>query len=88
MNLQQAGDPVIFENAAISVDAVRSILEREGRTEEAQRLQGLEVLSPSGAEVALDALRSIRTSPGQVRDAIEWASSACSHAAMSKRFAA
>ena len=35
------------------------MLESAGQREEAQVLKGLEVMNPSGAEVALDALRSI-----------------------------
>lgn len=83
LNLQPTGDPVIFENAAISIEAVRNVLEREGHFEEAQVLRGLEVLSPSGAEVALDALRSITVRTPDTVEAIRFAISAMYRASQS-----
>lgn len=90
MNLQPQpyGDPVNFEQAAISLEAVRALLEREGHIEEARTLRGLEVLSPSGAEVALDALRSIRVRSTDVNDALLYAATACKQAAYAPRNAA
>lgn len=83
LNLQLNGDPVIFENAAISLEAVRTVLEREGHFEEAQVLRGLEVLSPSGAEVALDALRSITVRTPNTIDALNYAIGAMYRASQS-----
>jgi hypothetical protein len=78
MNLHPVpiGVPVTFENVATSLEAVRSLLEREGYTEEARVLRGLEVLSPSGAQVALDALRSITVRSPDCADAIAYAMAA------------
>jgi predicted dinucleotide-utilizing enzyme len=83
LNLQLNGDHVIFENAAISLEAVRTVLERENRFEEAQALRGLEVLSPSGAEVALDALRSITAHNPDTIDAVAYAITATLRASQS-----
>ena len=77
---QPIGDPVTFENAATSLEAVRALLEREGHSEEARTLRGLEVLSPSGAEVALDALRSITVRSSECADALAFAVAALSQA--------
>lgn len=50
---------MIYENAAISLEMCRSVLEREGQDAEARALHGLEVTCPASAEGALEALRSI-----------------------------
>lgn len=83
LNLHNTGDPVIFENAAISLEAVRTVLERDRHFSEAQALRGLEVLSPSGAEVALDALRSITTRNPDTADVIQYAIGAMTRASQS-----
>lgn len=67
------GAPVTFENVATSLEAVRALLEREGHIEEARVLRGLEVLSPTGAEVALDALRSITVHSEECAGALAFA---------------
>jgi hypothetical protein len=72
-HLQPVGDPVIFENATICLEAAVAVLEREGHVEEARKLRGLEVVSPDSAEVALDALRSITASTPDSQDAIAFA---------------
>lgn len=73
LNPQHLGDPVIFENAAISIAAVRDILEREGQREAALTLRGLEVLDPTSAAVALDALRLITVRTPDIEDVLSWA---------------
>jgi len=57
--LHNNGDLMVFENATISIEAARTVLEREGHIEVARSLRGMEVSSPDSAEVALDALSSI-----------------------------
>lgn len=88
LNPQPVGVPVSYENAAISLEAVRALLENEGQSEEARTLRGLEVTSPAGAEVALDALRSIRARTSDSHDALRYAIQACARAAYAPKNAA
>lgn len=66
-------------NAVISVETVREVLMRGGRSKEAQTLRGLEILSPAEAGEALEALRAITPSTND-RAALQWAMSACREA--------
>jgi len=77
LNLQPSGGPVSYENASIGLEAVRALLESEGQLEEARTLRGLEIVDPVGAEVALDALRSIRALTPETGDALRYAIQAC-----------
>lgn len=70
---QPVGDPVIFENATICLEAAVAVLEREGHFEEARTLRGLEIVSSASARVALDALCSITASTPDSQEAVEFA---------------
>ena len=88
LNLQPDGVPVSLENAAVSLEAVRALLENEGQSEEARTLRGLEINSPAGAEVALDALRSICALTPDTRGALHYAIEACARATYASKNAA
>ena len=63
----------MFENAAISLELCRSALMRDGRTEDARALSGLEVLSPGTAMAALYAVADISSEKDETREALRFA---------------
>ena len=69
-----------IENAAISLEVVRDALARNGQAVAARTLKGLEVHSPEGARVALDALRSLKAEDPESADMLVLAMSACERA--------
>lgn len=77
-----------LENAAISLEAARDALEREGQSGAARTLKGLEVYSPEGARIALDALRAIHSELEETAEVLDWAIVVCAEASTSKSNAA
>jgi hypothetical protein len=65
----------MFENAAISLELCKSALMRDGRTEDARALSGLEVLSPGTAMAALYTISGISSNKDETREALYFAKS-------------
>lgn len=63
----------MYENAAISIELMRAVLAQEGCAAATRTLEGLEIMSRSGVEVALDAVRSIRVQSRAAREAQSFA---------------
>lgn len=82
------GDLMIYENATISIEAVRTVLEREGHFEVARKLRGIEVSNAASAAVALDALQSIRSVTPEGRASLAYARSVLTQAAYEEFLAA
>lgn len=55
-------DAALYETANMTVLHCREVLEKTGMTEEATRLQGVEVTDRHMAEVALDILKNLKAS--------------------------
>ncbi len=68
---------MFYENVAISLEAARDMLVRGGQHVDAKSLVGLEVHTPAGAKLALEALRHIKPTTPEVKSALDWAISAC-----------
>lgn len=75
--MKPVGDPVTLENAAISLEAVRTELERAGQFGEAQALAGLEIHNAAGAQVALSELSAVASNAPGVQAAIAEAINVC-----------
>lgn len=57
-----------FENAAVMLDACRETFEKNGLSEQARQLKGLEATSPSSVEVALFTLKSLPVLNGEAAE--------------------
>lgn len=63
--MKDNNDPVLFdgpqfESANMTVTHCREVLAKTGMTEEARRLEGIEVTNPVMAEVALEVLEGMK----------------------------
>ena len=52
------GEPS-YENATVMLEACREMFEKEGLSDQARKLKGLEVTCPTSAQVALMVLRDL-----------------------------
>jgi hypothetical protein len=66
-----------LENASISLDAARAILERDGQAVAARTLRGMEVNSPDDAAVAITVLQGLVATTPAAEAAIAFAIGTC-----------